>query len=94
MTVGELILIPTSTTYAANLAPAEMRGRYMSIYGLTWGLAAGIGPVVGGMLNDTLGPKAIWYGGFLVGLASTVSFLMLARRYQPPVEVVEGSPGD
>ena len=83
VTVGELILIPTSTTYAANLAPAEMRGRYMSVYGLTWGLATGIGPVVGGMLNDTLGPKAIWYGGFLVGLASMVSFL-LPRSPRPP----------
>ena len=88
MSFGELILIPTSTTYAANLAPAEMRGRYMSVYGLTWGLATGIGPVVGGVLNDTLGPKAIWYGGFLVGLASMVSFLVLARRDHPPVEVV------
>ena len=94
LSFGELILIPTSTSYAANLAPAEMRGRYMSVYGLTWGLAAGIGPVVGGMLNDTLGPKAIWYGGFLVGLASMVSFLILARRYHPPAEVVEASSGD
>ena len=41
------MLMPTSTTYAANLAPADMRGRYMSIYGLTWGVAQGVGPVMG-----------------------------------------------
>jgi MFS family permease len=31
MTIGELIAMPTSSTYAAGLAPADMRGRYMSI---------------------------------------------------------------
>jgi dipeptide/tripeptide permease len=35
MTLGELMLVPTASTYAANLAPIDMRGTYMSIYGLT-----------------------------------------------------------
>jgi MFS family permease len=81
MTIGELILSPTATAYAANLAPPDMRGRYMSIYGLTWGAAAGIAPVIGGFLNDTFGPITIWYGGFIVGMLATVGFLILARRY-------------
>jgi MFS family permease len=80
MTVGELILVPTATTYVANLAPAEMRGRYMSIYGLTWGVATGIGPVLGGFLNDNMGPITIWMGAFLIGITSTFSFLMLTRK--------------
>lgn len=79
-TLGELVVSPTATTLAANLAPADMRGRYMSLYGLTWGAAAGIGPVVGGWLNDHISPQAIWYGGFLIGLVSAVYFLRLARR--------------
>ena len=78
MTVGELIMTPTATTYAANLAPAEMRGRYMSLYGLTWGAASGIGPLLGGYLNDNIGPKAIWQGAFLIGLVSAVSFTLLS----------------
>lgn len=80
MTTGELILSPTSMAYVANLAPPDMRGRYMSIYGMTWGVAAGIGPVMGGFLNDHFGPAYIWYGGFLVGMISTFGFLFLARR--------------
>lgn len=79
MTIGELILIPTSTTYVAGRAPEDMRGRYMSIYGLTWGVASGIGPVLGGLLNDHLGPRFIWYGGGAVGLVSVVLFLVLSR---------------
>lgn len=79
MTVGELILVPTSSTFTANRAPADMRGRYMSIYGLTWGIASGIGPLFGGFLSDQIGPTAIWYGGALVGLVGVLTFLLLTR---------------
>ncbi len=75
MTLGELALAPTSTSYAANLAPPDRRGRYMSMYNLTWSVAMGIGPVFGGLLNDRLGPQAIWLGGLMVGLLSVIGFL-------------------
>jgi MFS family permease len=84
ITIGELILVPTSSTYAANLAPADMRGRYLSLYGLTWSLASGIGPVLGGLLNDQIRPQAIWYGGFLVGITAVIGFLLLNRRFPAP----------
>ena len=79
MTFGELVLVPTSSTYAANLAPAHMRGRYMSLYGLSWNAAAGIGPVIGGALNDQVGPRSIWYGGALAGMISMLIFLVFIR---------------
>lgn len=88
MTIGELVLVPTSSTYAANSAPAHMRGRYMSIYGLTWNVAQGIGPVGGGFLNDTFGPRSMWYGGGITGMISTGLFLLLARGKRP-VDVAE-----
>ena len=80
MTVGELILMPTSSTYAASLAPADMRGRYMSIYGLSWSAASGIAPVMGGFMSDTLGPVTTWYGGFVAGALSTAWFAALHRH--------------
>ncbi len=85
MTIGELVLVPTSSTYAANLAPADMRGRYMSLYGLTWNVAAGIGPVAGGFLNDWFSPQAIWYGGGICGLVSALLFVFFWLR-RPAVE--------
>jgi predicted MFS family arabinose efflux permease len=54
----------------------------MSLYGLTWGVATGIGPVLGGLLNDRLGPTAIWYGGAVIGLTSGLLFLGLVQRYE------------
>jgi MFS family permease len=82
MTVGELIVMPTSSAYAASLAPADMRGRYMSLYGLTWPVAAGIAPMMGGVMSDTFGPVTIWYGGLVAGLLATVWYIALSRRPQ------------
>jgi MFS family permease len=81
MTSGELMLVPTASTYAANLAPPDMRGRYMSIYGLSWGVASGVSSPLGGFLNDRIGPKAIWYGASVMGLLGLSVFLQLRRKY-------------
>ena len=39
LTFGELTLVPTASKYVADLAPADLRGRYMSIHWLGCGLA-------------------------------------------------------
>ena len=80
MTVGELILVPTGTTLAANLSPSDMRGRYMGVYSLTWALGFGVGPVIGGVLNDQIAPVAIWIGGLVIGLVATLGYVWLSRR--------------
>lgn len=82
LTIGEMILMPTSSTFIANMAPADMRGRYMSLYTLTWGISMGVGPVLGGLLSDVWKPQAIWYGGGLIGLISVFAFLVLKRLYK------------
>jgi len=82
LSIGELVLVPTASTYAANMAPADKRGRYMSIYGMTWGISTMIGPVFGGILNDRIGPSAIWLGGAAVGSISILAFVFLSRQAQ------------
>jgi MFS family permease len=80
MTLGELMLVPTANTLVSEMAPIDSRGRYMSIFSLSWGLSSGFGPIVGGLLNDNLGPVFIWYGGLIMGLVSMLGFLMLRWR--------------
>ena len=80
MTLGELIVVPTASARAANLAPVDKRGRYMSLYGLTWNLASGVSPVIGGLLSDTLGPQAPWFGGAVTGLLAVLAFWWLQAR--------------
>ncbi len=80
MTIGELILMPTASAYTAALAPPEMRGRYMSISGLSWSAAMGVAPILGGFLNDNIAPVATWFGGFFIGVLGILWFYVLSRR--------------
>lgn len=79
LTFGELTLVPTASKYVADLAPADLRGRYMSIHWLGWGLARTLAPIIGGAINDNISPQAIWVGGLLIGLLSTVGLVLLSR---------------
>ncbi|NPV57885.1 MAG: MFS transporter, partial [Anaerolineae bacterium] len=86
VTIGELILMPTSTTYVARLAPVDKRGRYMSLNAITWSVATGIGPLMAGAINDTFGSGWMWLAGGLIGLLSAAMFLVRGRRVHDPVE--------
>lgn len=79
LTFGELILVPTASKYVADIAPADLRGRYMSIHWLGWGLARTLSPIIGGFLNDHLAPRAIWIGGLLIGLTSVLGIFLFNR---------------
>lgn len=46
-TLGESIGIPVTMAYASLLAPASMRGRYLGVFGLSWGTALTVGPGLG-----------------------------------------------
>jgi MFS family permease len=83
LTFGELTLVPTASKYVADRAPADLRGRYMSIYWLGWGLARTLSPILGGILNDNVAPRAIWVGGLLLGLTSALGLFLLNRLSTP-----------
>jgi MFS family permease len=79
LTFGELTLVPTASKYVADTAPADLRGRYMSIYWLGWGMARTLSPIIGGFLNDNIAPRAIWIGGLLAGLTSVFGIFLFHR---------------
>jgi len=77
LTFGELTIVPTASKYVADTAPADLRGRYMSVYWIGWGLARTLAPLIGGFLNDNIAPQAIWIGGLLIGLISALGLIAL-----------------
>ncbi len=79
MTLGELMVSPTSNALVANMAPPDKRARYMGIYSLTYTFGTGVGPVAGGVLSDSFGPPAIWYGGAFTAFLSAIGFWWMLR---------------
>ncbi len=80
LTMGELLLVPTATALVAEIAPADMRARYMGAFTLSFRIGAGIGPVLGGLLADHIAPSATWVGGAVVSVIAASGFALLARR--------------
>jgi MFS family permease len=80
MTFGELTMIPTVSKFIADLAPTDMRGRYMSVYWFAWGIARGAAPLIGGFLNDNINPRSIWIGGLIIGLFSATGLFIFSTH--------------
>jgi MFS family permease len=83
-TIGEMILVPTTTTYTSQIAAPEMRARYMGMYTLTWGIGSGIGPLIGGIAADVFEPRAMWYAAGLFGLIGMLIFVWHAVKQKKP----------
>jgi MFS family permease len=80
VTMGEMIVMPTSQALAANFAPADMRGRYMAVYGLVWMIPATIGPGAAGVILDNYNPNLLWYIGGGLCAVSALAFYFLHLR--------------
>lgn len=80
ITIGEMLIMPTSQTLAANFAPEEMRGRYMAIFGLTWLLPSTFAPMLAGIILDNFNPNLLWYIGGVLCAVSALAFYALHLR--------------
>ena len=88
-TIGEMISLPVASAYVADLAPTELRGRYMGANGLTWALALIIGPSAG-MALFAWHPNALWVGSVACG---ALAALILIRGSRQPTPVNVPQPG-
>src|SRR6204780_3275482 len=69
---GEMILIPGSAAYAAEIAPAGRRGEYMGLYTMSFSLGFSLGPWLGATLLESRGPQVLWGAAFVSGCISTL----------------------
>jgi MFS family permease len=89
-TFGEIVYAPVASAYVADLAPEHLRGRYQGAWGLTWGLAFVLAPIVGAAIYEW-NPDGLWFTCGLLGLLSALLLLLQARprpdrhAYAPPV---------
>jgi MFS family permease len=79
-TIGEIIGAALSPAIVADLSPIELRGLFQGVYVSAWGLSGFLGPLLGGWIYQNLGPQALWFGCFGLGLLVAAGYLALGRR--------------
>src|SRR5439155_11081839 len=68
----------------ADMAPAHLLGRYLSLYSLTFTISLDLGPAIGGFLLQT-SPDAIWWAGALAAVLAGAVLLRLGGRIPDPL---------
>jgi EmrB/QacA subfamily drug resistance transporter len=80
--LGASMLTPQTMAVITRTFPPESRGRAMSLWGATAGVAMLVGPVLGGLLIDSVGWEWIFFVNVPVGIIA----LALAIRLVPELE--------
>ena len=52
----------------------HMRGRYMAIYGMSWGIPIAFAPLLAGVIMDYYDPRWVWWGVGIIGLVAVFGF--------------------
>ncbi|MFN2275446.1 MAG: MFS transporter, partial [Anaerolineales bacterium] len=92
ITIGEMLVAPVSKAVVASFAPEHMRGRYMAISGFSFGIPFAVGPLLAGIVLDTMQPAWLWYLSGMVGMLSVAGFLWLHRRTASAAGVLNHPP--
>ena len=82
--IGECVHILVLGPLVADMAPAHLLGRYLSLYSLTFTSSLALGPAIGGLLLQN-SPDAIWWGGALAVTLAGVILLRLGDRIPDPL---------
>jgi predicted MFS family arabinose efflux permease len=58
--LGEMLWVPTSQTIVAGLAPEDVRGAYMGVFGSMAAVGFALAPFVGLQVRQSFGDDAVW----------------------------------
>jgi len=81
--LGDLFLLTRYLTQASGLAPDHARGRYLAVFGLSWGIATTIAPMTVTQLLESAGPEGLWLTSAAVAAVLAVLQPWFRRRLAP-----------
>jgi MFS family permease len=81
--LGELFLLTRYLTLASGLAPDHARGRYLAVFGLSWGIATAIAPLTVTWLLESFGPEGLWLSSAAVAVGMAAVQPWLRSRLAP-----------
>ncbi len=82
--IGGAIMFSTSLALLAQEFHGRERGTAFGIWGATTGAAVAVGPLVGGVLTDTLGWQSIFFINVPIGLAGAALTMARVRESRDP----------
>jgi len=85
--LGECLHSTVLMPLVADLAPEELRGRYMAAIGLTWWLGLALAPTLGARLL-AVSPSLVFAASAAVSLGAIVSLLALEGRLPRAIRLV------
>jgi MFS family permease len=93
-TLGENTTSPSSTNFVANISPENERGRYMGVSGIFHSFGWSVGPLVGGVLYDSLFTMPLLLWGIIAAIASVsaVGFYFLGKLSSESIDRMPGGP--
>lgn len=87
--LGDLVVMGRAYALVADLAPPGATGRYLAVFGISWGIAGIAAPVVGTQVIQHAGAAALWLGTAVICLALAAFQPLVARSTargnRPPV---------
>jgi MFS family permease len=78
-TFGEICWIPRSNAALAYLAPVHLRGNYMGVNFIVWGLASVAAPLLGTLVLHHYGKTILWAAGAVVGVLAALIVVAIKR---------------
>jgi MFS family permease len=82
-TFGEMILLPGSAAYAAEIAPEGRRGEYMGLYSMSYNVAFSLGPLMGAAILEHWGARTLWSAAFVSGCVSAALMSRIRQSANP-----------
>jgi EmrB/QacA subfamily drug resistance transporter len=83
-------IFPVATAAIGDSVPAERRGAALGLVAATWGLAAVIGPALGGVITHVIS----WHWVFALNVPLAIVVVILARAHVPAIAVNARGPLD
>ncbi len=78
-TLGEILQAPFNHSVTTELAPLDLRGRYMGMLGMSFSCGMTLGAPVGGYVLDRFGSDALWFGCGGSTLVAVAIYAAVAR---------------
>jgi MFS family permease len=77
--LGEILGAGLLGALVATIAPAHLRGRYMGVFGASFGLSSMLAPGLGTQTLEHLGEGALWLGCLVFATLSGMGMFLVSR---------------